>query len=58
MWSVVTDGVAWSDSQSVMIMSPTKMAEAIEMPFGLWMWVGPKNHVLDWVQILHVKGQF
>jgi len=24
-----------------------KTAEAIEMPFGLWTWVGPKKHVLD-----------
>jgi len=26
---------------------PTKMAELIEMPFGLWSLVGLKNHVLD-----------
>jgi len=23
------------------------MAEPTEMPFGLWVWMGPKNHVLD-----------
>jgi len=23
------------------------MTETIEMPFGLWAWVGPKKHVLD-----------
>ena len=23
------------------------MAEPIEMPFGLWAWMGPKNHVLE-----------
>jgi len=28
-----------------------KMAEQIEMPFGSWTWVGPRNHVLDGVQI-------
>jgi len=28
-------------------MSPAKMAEPIEMPFGLMTWVGPGNHVLD-----------
>ena len=28
-------------------MSPTKTAEAIEMPFGMWARVGPHNHVLD-----------
>ena len=27
--------------------SPAKTAEPIEMPFGLWMRVGPGNHVLD-----------
>jgi len=30
-----------------MIMSPAKMAEPIEMLFGLWTWVGSRNHVLD-----------
>jgi len=24
------------------------MAEPIEMPFGLRIWEGPGNHVLDW----------
>jgi len=24
-----------------------KMAELIEMPFGMWTWVGPWKHVLD-----------
>jgi len=28
------------------------------MPFGLWTWVGPRNRVLDGVQIPHGKGQF
>jgi len=27
------------------------MAEDIEMPFGLMTWVGPRNYVLDGVQI-------
>jgi len=31
----------------VKIMSRAKAAEPIEMPFGLWTWVGPKNRVLD-----------
>jgi len=30
-----------------MIVSPAKMAEPIEMPFGLWTRVAPRNHVLD-----------
>jgi len=29
------------------IVSPTKTAETIEMPFGLWALVGARNHVLD-----------
>ena len=24
-----------------------KMAEPFEMPFGLWAWMGPRNHVID-----------
>jgi len=50
-------GVAWSVNWSVglsvclclsvTIVSPAKTAEPVEMPFGLWTWVGPKNHVLD-----------
>jgi len=43
---------------SVTIVSPAKMSEPIEMPFGLWAQMGPRNHVLDGVQIPHGKGQF
>ena len=28
------------------VMSCAKMAECIEMPFGLWIQVGPRKHVL------------
>ena len=28
-------------------MSCAKIAEPIEMPFGLWNQIGPRNHVLD-----------
>ena len=28
-------------------MSCAKTAELIEMPFGLWAWMRPRNHVLD-----------
>ena len=28
-------------------MSCAKTAEPIELPFGLWAWMGPGNHVLD-----------
>jgi len=43
-WSSV---VCLSVCLSVMIMSRAKTAKPIEMPFGLWTWVAPKNHVLD-----------
>jgi len=33
--------------RSVIVVSPAKMVEPIEMPFGLKTWVGPRNHVLD-----------
>jgi len=47
MLPVATDGVEWSVGLSVTIVSPTKTTEPIEMPFGLWTWVGPRNRVLD-----------
>jgi len=51
MRPVVTDQVAWSVSlsvsRSVTLVSPAKMAEPIEMQFGLRTRVGPGNHVLD-----------
>ena len=40
---IVTDRVAWS----VTVVKHEKMAELIEMPFGLWVRIGPENHVLD-----------
>ena len=43
--------VCLSDGLSVTIVSPAKTAEPIEMPFGLWTRVGPRNHVLDGVHI-------
>jgi len=36
----------------------TKMAELIEMPFWMVIWVGPGNHALDGVHIPQEKGQF
>jgi len=32
---------------SVTVMRPAKRTEPIEMPFGLWTQVAPKNHILD-----------
>jgi len=34
---------------SAMTVSPTKIAEPIEMPFWIWTQVGQRNHVLDGV---------
>jgi len=28
-------------------MNCAKTAEPIEIPFGFWAWIGPRNHVLD-----------
>ena len=49
---------AWSVSQSVMNVSPVKMAEPIKMPFVMQTPVGPRNHALDGVNIPYAKGQF
>jgi len=52
---IVTDGVAWSVCRSAVSVchdhEPCKVAEPIEMPFGFLDLVGPRNHVLDGVQI-------
>jgi len=51
MRPIVTDRVAWfvglSVCLSVTIVSPVKIAEPIEMPFGTWIQVSPRNHELD-----------
>jgi len=39
--SVVCLSVVLSVGLSVLIVSPAKTAELIEMPFGVWTWVGP-----------------
>ena len=41
---------------SVTVVTFAKTAELIEMPFGLWTLMGPRNHVLDGVQITLCKG--
>jgi len=35
--------------------SIAKIDEWLERPFGVWTWVGPNNHILDWAQIV-VRG--
>jgi len=42
---------------SVTIMRCAKMAEPIDMPFGLWTLVGPRNMIVG-VQIPDGKGPF
>jgi len=44
--------------RSVTIVSPVKTAESIDVTFGLWTLVGPRNHVLDGVHIPHAKNNF
>jgi len=39
--------VAWSVGLSLTVVSCAKTAEPTEMPFGLWAWMGPQNHILD-----------
>ena len=43
MRPIVTDRVA----RSVTVVSPAKTTKPIKTAFGLWTWVGPRNHVLD-----------
>jgi len=38
--------VCTSVGRSVTFVSPAKTAEPIEMPFGIWTWVGPRKPVL------------
>jgi len=61
MRPVITDGVVWSLCWTVcwciMIMSPAKTAEPIEMPFGMWTWVSPRYHVLDRGPVPPCEGQ-
>jgi len=46
MWPIATDRVVWSVGRSVYlsvtVVSPAKMAEPIEMLFGLRTWLGPR----------------
>jgi len=59
LYRVFAAGVAWSVglsvSWSVKVVSPARMAELIEMLFGLRTRVGPRNAVLDGV---HFYGSY
>jgi len=62
MWPIATDGAAWSVCISVCLLvmfeNTAKMDEPIKMAFGWVTLVGPRNHVLDVVQICQGKGNF
>jgi len=62
MRPIITEGITWcvclSLGWSVAIVRPAKTAGPIEMPFQVWTRVGPKNHVLDGVEITHARGNF
>jgi len=45
--SVVCLSVCRSVGLSVTVVSPSKTAEPIEIPFGLWTQVNPRNHALS-----------
>ena len=47
MQPIVTNRVTWYVDLSVAIVSPAKMSEPIDMPFGVWIRIGPRKHVLD-----------
>jgi len=44
--------------QFVTVVSPAKMAQPFEMPFGLRTRLSPRNHVLDGYPDPRGKGQF
>jgi len=50
--------VCLSVGRSVTVLSRTKTAEPIEMPFKMRTWVNQRNYVLDAVQVPLAKGQF
>ena len=37
----------WSVCTYIAGMNRAKTAEPIKMPFGMWAWVGLRNHILD-----------
>jgi len=51
-------GLPVCPSVSDTIVSDAKTAEPIDMSFGIWTRVGPKNHALIGVHIIHANGQF
>jgi len=58
MWPFVTDRVTWSVCWSVMIVSPAKTTESIEMPFGCGLGWAQGILYLMVSRSSHTKGQF
>jgi len=56
MQPIAADGVAWSVCLLVMTVNPSKVAEPIVMLFRMLTLVGPRNHVLDGIQIRICEG--
>ena len=53
-----SEGAAHYEVYGHSALSCAKMAELIEMPFGIWTQVGPRNHVSHGVQIPMQTGNF
>jgi len=56
MRPILTDCVAWFVCLCDTVVIPAKAAELIEMPFGVRIRVGPRNHVLNGGLYPHRKG--
>jgi len=55
--AIVRDRVAWSVCRCVTSIS-RKMAEPIEIPFGLWTWLDQRYHISDGRPDPQYNGQF
>jgi len=53
---VICRSVWLSVGLSVTVVSLSKTAQPIEMPFGLWAWISSRNHALNGVHIPLCKG--
>jgi len=45
--AILREGAAHCKVWGHCVVNCAKTAETIQMPFGLWAWMGPRNHVLD-----------
>jgi len=58
MRPIVTNRVAWSVDLSVGLSVDVSIDTVVCLPFGIYIRVGPRNHVLDGVQIAPCEGAF